>query len=105
MAWKAETVGELYRARWDVEVFFKHLKQLFRVKSFAGTTDNAVRIQMWSSVIAMLLLRLLKIKAKYKWRMSNLIVFLRLNLFVKIDLYEWLHNPIRKVHKKPSRSP
>ena len=92
--WKAETVSELYRARWDVEVFFKHVKQLFRIKSFVGTTENAVRIQIWCSLIAMLLLRYLKKKANHKWYMSNLIIFLRLNLFVKIDLYEWLHNPI-----------
>jgi IS4 transposase len=99
--WKAQTVSELYKARWDVEVFFKHLKQLFRIKSFVGTTDNAVRIQIWCSLIAMLLLRYLKKQAKYNWHMSNLIVFLRLNLFVKIDLYEWLHNPIYKVVQAP----
>jgi hypothetical protein len=98
--WKAETVGELYRARWDVEVFFKHLKQLFRVKSFVGTSGNAVRIQMWCSMISMLLIKYLKAKAQFKWHLSNLIVFLRLNLFVKIDLYQWINNPIKVMVKQ-----
>jgi hypothetical protein len=48
MSWTADTIAQLYKARWDVETFFKHLKQLFRVKSFVGTSANAVRIQMWS---------------------------------------------------------
>jgi hypothetical protein len=48
LSWTADTISQLYNARWDVETFFKHLKQLFRVKSFVGTSANAVRIQMWS---------------------------------------------------------
>jgi len=77
-----------------VEVFFKHLKQLFRVKTFVGTSANAVRIQMWCSMIAILLIRYLKEKAKFKWHLSNLITFLRINLFVKIDLWKWIDKPV-----------
>ena len=94
MSWTADTISQLYKARWDVEVFFKHLKQLFRVKSFVGTSSNAVRIQMWCSMICMLLTRYLKIKAKYKWHLSNLITFLRMNIFVKINLRQWLDNQL-----------
>tara|TARA_R110000868_G_scaffold102066_1_gene281011 strand:- start:101 stop:1267 length:1167 start_codon:yes stop_codon:yes gene_type:complete len=93
LSWTADTVSQLYKARWDVEVFFKHLKQLFRVKSFVGTSENAVRIQMWCSLIGMLLLRYLKSKAKYPWHLSNLITFLRLNLYTKISLEKWIHQP------------
>ena len=89
LSWTADTISQLYKARWDVEVFFKHLKQLFRVKSFVGTSSNAVRIQMWTSMIGMLLLPYLKSKAEYKWNLSNLISFLRLNLFVKINLWDY----------------
>lgn len=97
ITWTADTISQLYKARWDVEVFFKHLKQLFRVKTFVGTSENAVRIQMWCSMIAILLFKYLKAKAKYKWNLSNLVTFLRINLFVKIDLWKWVDNPI--IHK------
>jgi hypothetical protein len=96
LSWTADTVSQLYRARWDIEVFFKALKQLFRVKSFVGTSPNAVRIQMWISMIAMLILTYLKRKAKYKWHLANLITFLRINLFAKIDLWSWVDQPFKK---------
>ena len=92
--WTASTVSQLYQARWEVEIFFKHLKQLFRIKSFVGTSPNAVRIQMWCALIAKLLIKYLQNKAKYKWHLSNLITFLRINLFVKINLWKWIDSPI-----------
>lgn len=101
LIWTADTISQLYKARWDVEVFFKHIKQLFRVKSFVGTSANAVRIQMWCAMIAILLLNYLKSKAKYKWHLSNLISFLRLNLFAKIDLWKWVHKPFFQEPKTP----
>jgi len=76
-------------------VFSKHLKQLFQVKSFVGTSENAARIQMWCAMIAMLLLRYLKSKAKYPWNLSNLITFLRLNLYSQISLKKWIHQPFK----------
>ena len=105
LSWTADTVSQLYKARWDVEVFFKHLKQLFRVKTFVGTSANAVRIQMWCSMIAILLINYLKAKAKYKWHLSNLITFLRINLFVKIDLWKWVDKPlIERVNSPPQNT-
>lgn len=104
MFWTADTISQLYKARWDVEVFFKHLKQLFRVKSFVGTSANAVRIQMWCSMIAMLLIRYLKSKANYPWHLSNLITFLRMNVFVKIDLWKWVNKPIIEKANAPPRN-
>ena len=101
MSWTAGTISQLYKARWDVEVFFKHLKQLFRVKTFVGTTSNAVRIQMWCSMIAMLLFRYLKNKAEYSWHLSNLVTFLRINLFVKIDLWKWINKPVMEKANPP----
>jgi len=101
MFWTADTISQLYKARWEVEVFFKHLKQLFRIKSFVGTSANAVRIQMWCAMIAMLLLSYLKNKAKHKWHLSNLISFLRLNLFTKINLWQWINQPFIIEPKPP----
>ena len=102
--WTADTISQLYKARWDVEVFFKHLKQLFRVKTFVGTSANAVRIQMWCSMIAMLLFRFLKSKAKYKWNLSNMVTFLRINLFVKINMWKWLDKPILENINSPPQN-
>ena len=103
LSWTADTISQLYKARWDVEVFFKHIKQLFRVKTFVGTSENAVRIQMWCSMIAILLFSYLKQKAKHKWNLSNLVTFLRINLFVKIDLWKWVNNPIIKKANSPPK--
>lgn len=105
LSWTADTISQLYKARWDVEVFFKHLKQLFRVKTFVGTSPNAVRIQMWCSMIAIMLIKYLKAKADYKWHMSNLITFLRINLFVKIDLWKWVNKPVlERAHAPPQNT-
>ena len=105
LSWTADTISQLYKARWAVEVFFKHLKQLFRVQTFVGTSENAVRIQLWCSLIATLLLKYLKSQAHHKWHLSNLITFLRINLFVKIDLWKWVHKPIlERVNSPPQRS-
>ena len=102
LTWTADTISQLYKARWDVEVFFKHLKQLFRVKTFVGTSANAVRIQMWCAMIAMLLISYLKRKAAYKWNLSNLITFLRINLYAKIEIWNWVNNPlITKINSPP----
>lgn len=99
--WTADNISQLYKARWSVEVFFKYLKQLFKVKAFVGTSPNAVRIQMWCALISILLFNYFKNKAKYPWHLSNLVSFLRISLFVKIDLWKWLNNPLQKRGKSP----
>jgi len=66
-----------------------------KIKTFVGTSENAVLIQIWTALISILILKYLKQIAKYAWSMSNLIAFLRMNLFVKIDLIEWLNHPFR----------
>ena len=65
MSWTADTISQLYKARWDVEIFFKHLKQLFEVKTFIVTSPNTVRIQMCTSLLAILVLNYLKNKVRY----------------------------------------
>lgn len=95
LTWTASTIAELYKQRWMVEIFFKELKQHLKIKSFIGTNENAMWIQIWTALITLLLLRYLKEIAKYAWSLSNLIAFLRMNLFVKIVLTEWLDNPFK----------
>jgi IS4 transposase len=101
--WTAKTVSELYRHRWEIETFFKMVKQNLKIKSFIGTSENAVLIQIWSALIAILLLSVLKAKALYKWHMSNMVGFIRLNLFVKIDLFEWLNHPFLQDKAPPGQ--
>jgi IS4 transposase len=98
--WAANTICELYKSRWQVEIFFREIKQLLRIKSFVGTSENAVFIQIWTALITILILKALKAMAQYRWYLSNLVGFIRLNLFVKIDLQQWLDNPFQ-----PDRSP
>ena len=105
MNWSANTIGELYKSRWQVEIFFREVKQLLHIKSFVGTSENAVKIQIWTALITILILKALKAMAKYSWHLSNLVGFIRLNLFVKIDLQLWLDKPFEDQKYKPSANP
>jgi len=66
---------------------------LLRIKSFVGTSANAVLIQIWTAMLTILILKYLKAIASYNWCLSNLVAFLRLNIFVKIELMLWLNKP------------
>ena len=101
--WTSKTISELYRNRWEIETFFRMVKQNLKIKSFIGTSENAVLIQIWSALITILLLSVLKAKALYKWHMSNMVGFIRLNLFVKIDLFEWLNHPFLQDKAPPGQ--
>ena len=89
----ASTVDRIYRERWQIETFFKSLKQLLKIKTFVGTSEKAVLTQIWTALIVMLLLRWLKLKARYGWSLSNLLALLRQQLFVYRDLSAWLDDP------------
>ena len=89
----ASTIADIYKDRWQIEIFFKLLKQNLRIKTFIGTSANAVWIQIWTALIAMLLIKFLQLKARFGWSYSNLVYFLRMNLLVYRDLWDWLHNP------------
>lgn len=89
----ASTIAAAYKDRWEIENFFRFLKQNLKIKSFLSTSPNAVWTQIWTAVIAMLLLRYIQLKSKVNWGFSNLLYFLRMNLFVYRDLWEWLEKP------------
>ena len=88
------TIAAIYKDRWEIELFFKALKQNLRVKTFVGTTENALLVQIWTALIAMLLLKWLHHLSKAGWSLSNLAAMLRMNLFTYRDLEEWLNNPL-----------
>jgi hypothetical protein len=87
------TVARTYKERWQIENFFKALKQNLKIKTFVGTSENAVRIQIWTALIAMLVLKMQQLKSKLAWSLSNLAALLRLNLMTHRDLGEWLDDP------------
>lgn len=89
----ATTIAAIYKERWQIELFFKALKQNLKMKSFVGTTENALRIQVWTALLALLLLKWLHHLSKAHWSLSNLASMLRLNLLTYRDLLNWLHNP------------
>jgi len=89
----ATTIAAIYKDRWEIELFFKALKQNLKVKSFVGTSQNALLIQIWTGLIALLLLKWLHHLSQAKWSLSNLASMLRLNLFTYRDLRCWLENP------------
>lgn len=89
----ASTITALYKARWEIEIFFRNLKQLLRIKSFIGTFRNAVETQIRTALATMLLFCWQKHIARYRWALANLVVSLRLNTFTKINLAKWLNEP------------
>jgi len=90
---KAETVALIYKKRWQIETLFKQLKQNFPLKYFLGDNQNAVEIQIWVSMIANLLVTLLKKKVKRKWAFSNLVSLIRMHLMDYINIYKFLEDP------------
>lgn len=89
----ASTIAAIYKDRWAVELFFKALKQNLKIKTFVGTTANAVKTQIWTALISMLLLRYLQLSSRFGWSLSNLVALLRMNLFTHRDLMTWLDAP------------
>jgi hypothetical protein len=89
----AVTIAEIYRQRWQIELFFKAIKQNLRIKTFVGTSENALHIQIWTALIAILMLRFLQLSSRWGWSLSNLIAMIRLNLFTYRHLHTWLDDP------------
>lgn len=90
----ADTVGQIYRERWQIELFFKALKQNLKVKTFLGTSRNALEVQLWTALIALLLVKYLQWRSRRGWSLSNLVALLRWNLFQHKDLWRWLDDPL-----------
>jgi hypothetical protein len=97
----ASTVATIYKERWQIEIFFKALKQYLKVKTFVGTSENAVKVQIWTALIAMLLLKFLQMKATWRWSLSNLAAMLRFNLLTYRDLWAWLNAPFQTPIAEP----
>ena len=93
LALGATTIAAIYKDRWQIELFFKALKQNLKIKTFVGTSANALKVQVWTALIAILLLKYLQLRSRFGWSLSNLVALLRMNLFTHRDLWAWLDQP------------
>lgn len=94
-SYSAATIAGIYKKRWQIELVFKRIKQNFQLHYFLGDNENAIRIQLWCTLIADLLIKVIKDKAdkKRKWSMSNLTSLVRLHMGTYIELLAFLENP------------
>lgn len=99
--WSAQTIALIYKDRWQIELFFKALKQQLKVKSFVGTSRNALLSQLWVALIAYLLLSYLKFRSRFAWSLYTLSAILPTNLFSRRNLWDWLNAPFHPKSQSP----
>jgi IS4 transposase len=87
------TIAAIYKDRWQIEIFFKVIKQTLRIKTFVETSVNALHVRLWTALITILLLKILKLRSTFAWSISNFVAMLRFSLFTYLDLWEWLNKP------------
>ncbi len=100
--WSAATISQIYKDRWQIELFFKSLKQQLKVKSFLGTSKNALLSQLWVALIAYLMLSYLKFRSKFQWSVYTLMEILPVNIFSRRRIWDWLNDPY---HQRAKRKP
>jgi hypothetical protein len=98
----AATIAEIYKNRWQIELFFKALKQSCKVKTFVGTSANALKTQIWTALISMLLVKILHMRSSFGWHLSNFMVLLRQQLFVYRNLWTWIDDPFQAPETTPT---
>lgn len=89
----AEKIALIYKKRWQIELLFKQLKQNFPLKYFLGDNENAIEIQIWTAMLANLLITLVRSKLKRSWAFSNMVSIIRQQLMNYINIYAFLENP------------
>ena len=95
------TIAAIYKERWQIELFFKALKQNLKIKTFVGTSKNALLIQIWTALIAILMLKILQLRSGRSWALSTLYRLLNWNLFTYRDLWDW----VDRADNPPPESP
>jgi hypothetical protein len=87
------TIANIFKDRWEIELFFKVLKQHLKIKTFVGTSANALKTQIWTALITILLIKYMQFRSKCGLALCRLVSLLRLNLFTYRDLWAWLDKP------------
>ena len=98
MDWSAKTIADIYKQRWQVELFFKWIKQNLKIKSFLGNNDNAVMTQVMVALCIYLILAYLKFHSRVQISLQQITRLIHVNLFIKRDLIDLLKPP-----KEPDR--
>ena len=98
---RATTIGRIFRDRWAIELFFKVLKQHLKIKTFVGTNPNALKTQIWTALITILLIKYLQFRSKCNLPLCRLVALLRLNLFSYRNLWDWLDDPFEVPPEEP----
>ena len=96
----ATSIANYYQQRWQIEIFFKRIKQNFPLQYFLGDNENAIKIQIWCALIADLLLRVVKTGSRTSLAYSNLTGLIRLHLMTYMDIYKFLRSPEKSLIKK-----
>ena len=102
--WSAPTVTEIYKQRWQVELFFKWIKQNLKIKSFLGTTDNAVMTQIMVALCVYLMLAFIKFQSKINQSLQQMVRLIQTNLFAKRSLIELFKPPPKPDIQSPQMS-
>ena len=97
----ATTIGKLYRDRWQIEIFFKAIKQNLHIKTFVGTSANALKIQVWAALTTLVLLKFLQLKSRAGWSFCRLVSLFRMHLFSYRDLLKWIDDPFGTSESPP----
>jgi hypothetical protein len=105
MTYASGTIADFYRNRWQIELLFKRLKQNFPLRNFLGESENAIKIQIWTTLIADLIIKLIQQNTSKKWAFSNLVAMVRIHLLTYIDLFLFLRNPEKALRLKKSSHP
>ena len=92
-SYKPATIALIYKRRWQIELLFKRLKQNYPLRDFLGDSDNAIKIQIWCSLITDLLLKIIKSKTTRNWSYANIAGMVRLHLMTYLKLIDFLNNP------------
>ena len=103
-----EEIIDLYRQRWEIELLFKQIKQNFPLRYFYGESGNAIKIQIWVTLIANLLLMVIQTRLSRNWSFSGLATMVRLTLMYYVDLYSLLNQPERDwqmLLEQPAKDP
>ena len=99
----AKTIADIYKSLWQVELFFKWIKQNLKIKTFLGTTKNAVMTQIWIALITMLILSYMKFAAKLGQSIMQIQRLLQLNLFKRQNIWELFDPPIKKSNSETNQ--
>ena len=101
----ASTIAEIYKARWEIETFFKWIKQNLKLKSFMGTSKNAVLLQIWAALIYYLCMAFIKAQSKYKGSLHLLTEIVAVVLFQRVSLFEILDLDQNNIHRVKEPTP